>query len=105
MSVQTDAINKIKAAESEAAAIRQAAIEAGRAVTAEAERKAAVLLGSAEADADSMTKQILSEAERCAAEYAANAANKADGKAKKMTDETETRLSDAAAVITERILK
>lgn len=105
MSVQTDAINKIRAAETEAAAIRQTALEAGRAITAEAERKAAVLLGSAREDADSMTKRILREAERCAAEYAADAANKAGDKAKKMTDEAETRLNEAAAVITERILK
>jgi V/A-type H+-transporting ATPase subunit G/H len=105
MSVQTDAINKIRAAETKAAAIRQAAIESGRAVTAEAERKAAALIGSAESEADSDTKNIIYEAKKRADEYTADAVKKADQKAKKMTDEAEKRLNDAAAVIIERILK
>jgi V/A-type H+-transporting ATPase subunit G/H len=105
MSVQADAINKIKTAETEAAAIRQAAIDAGRAVIAEAEKKAAVLLKNAESDADSNSKRILSEAEKRAAGYIADAVKKADDKAKKMTAQAETRLNDAAAVIIERILK
>lgn len=105
MSVQTDAINKIKAAETEAAAIRQAAIEAGRGVTTEAERKASALLRNAGTDADSNSKRIFSEAEKRAAGYIADAVKKADDKAKKMTGEAETKLDAAAAVIIERILK
>lgn len=105
MSVEYNTINKIKATENEAVAIRQAAIETGRAVTIEAERKAAVMLETAAAEAEAAAKRIIKEASIRAAEHTVAAAKKAEEKAKKMTVETEPRLAAAAAVIIERILK
>ncbi len=105
MSAEYDAINKIRAAESDAVAIRQAAIETVRAVKAEAERNAAVLLDRAAAEAETISKRIIEEASVNANKQKADAAEKAEEKAKKMMTEKESRIETAVNFIIERILK
>ncbi|MHB1152893.1 MAG: hypothetical protein ACYCWE_12175 [Eubacteriales bacterium] len=105
MPVEYNTINKIKATENDAVAIRQAAIETGRAVITEAERRAAVMLETAAAEAEAAAKRIIKEASGRAAEHTAVAAKKAEEKAKSLIAETEPKLDTAAAVIIERILK
>lgn len=105
MPVEYNAINKIKDVENDAVAIRQAAIESGRAVTIEAERKAAVMLETAAAEAEATAKRIIKEASGRAVQHTAVAVKKAEDKTKNMIAETEPRLAAAVAVIMERILK
>ncbi len=105
MPIEDNTINKIKATENEAVSIRQAAIETGRAVITEAERRAAVMLETAAAEAEAASKRIIKEASGRAAEHTAIAVKKAEDKAKSLIAGTEPKIDIAAAVIIERILK
>lgn len=103
--MSADVIDKIKAAENEALAIRQAALEAVREKVAQARRQAACIMERASKDADASANGIKNEASVRASGIAAAAAAEAAKEAARISAETEPKLEAAALIIVERILK